>query len=339
MRQSMLAALAAALLWASLALLALPSGQPAPDPASDPAPPCELDPATGAETAAPPASEAEPTAPEQDAFDANCKLAVLTEDGVVVMDLEQYLTGVLLAEMPVSFGEEALKAQAVACRTYTLSRCRNPRHEEAAVCTDSHCCQAWRDPAEVEPAAREQAAAAVRATDGLVLYYQGKLIDATFFSCSGGRTEDAQAVWGSELPYLKAVESPGEEDAAHYSDELRVSLAEFRETIAALDGAAELSGDPAAWVSAAQYTAGGGVAELTLGGRAIRGTALRKAFGLRSTAFSLTLSEDGAVFTTRGNGHRVGMSQYGAAAMARAGNDFEHILKWYYTGVEVCRFR
>lgn len=338
MRQSVLASLAAALLWASLALLLLlPAGQSASGSDPLPAPTREPEAAATTEPSAPPASELCAAPAEPAAFDTSCQLAVLTEDGVVRMDLERYLTGVLLAEMPVSFGREALKAQAVASRTYTLSRCRNPRHTEAAVCTDSHCCQAWRDPSEAEPEARAQAEAAVRATDGLVLLYQGRLIDATFFSCSGGRTEDAAAVWGSELPYLKAVESPGEEDAAHYTDELRVSLADFQAKLEALDHEVQLSGDPCAWAEAVQYTAGGGVASVTLGGRAFRGTALRKAFGLRSTAFSLSLSADGAVFTTRGNGHRVGMSQYGAAAMARAGNDFETILKWYYSGVELAR--
>lgn len=331
MRHSVLAALAAALLWATLALLILPAKPAAADGPSIPV----SHSAAETETAPPGPTEAVPAAAQTPVFDATCQLAVLTPDGVRQMDLHSYLIGVLLAEMPVSFGAEALKAQAVACRTYTLERCRRCAHVEAAVCTDSRCCQAWTDPAEAPSEARTLAEAAVTATDGLVLLYQGALIDATFFSCSGGRTEDAAAVWGNDLPYLKAVESPGEEAAAHFTDELRISLEDFRGTLAALDGEIRFSDDPGAWLEAVRYTAGGGVASLRLCGRSFRGTALRKAFTLRSTAFSLSLSAEGAVFTTRGNGHRVGMSQYGAAAMARAGNDFETILKWYYTGVDL----
>lgn len=326
MRYSVSAALAAALLWAVLALLLLPADRPSACPAL----PTDAEPA--------PTSPSEPAAqplPRSADFDTAFRLSVQTEQGIREMDLRSYLTGVLLAEMPVSFRDEALKAQAVACRTYTMSRCRHSRHDGAAVCTDSRCCQGWRDPAAAKAEDLVRAEAAVRDTDGLVLLYQGQLIDATFFSCSGGRTEDAAAVWGGELPYLKSVESPGEEAAAHYKEEKRIPLESFCETLRALDGAVQFSDMPGAWVEAIRCTAGGGVAELRLGGRSFQGTAIRKAFGLRSTAFTLRLSEEEAVFTTKGNGHRVGMSQYGADAMAQAGNDFETILKWYYQGVEL----
>ncbi|MBQ1410942.1 MAG: stage II sporulation protein D [Oscillospiraceae bacterium] len=330
MRYSVLSALAAALLWVALTLLALPVGQAAAEPASAQAP--------GPETEAnEPALDPAAAVFADAVFDTNCQLAVLTQDGVRTMDLQHYLTGVLLAEMPVSFGEEALKAQAVACRTYTLGRCQNSRHPEAAVCTDPHCCQGWTDPAEADPDARELAEAAVKATDGLVLQYDGTLIDATFFSCSGGRTEDAAAVWGSDLPYLRAVASPGEEDAAHFTDELQLPLEDFCAALEGLDDKIHFSDDPGTWLESVQYTAGGGVGQAVLCGHSFSGTALRKAFGLRSTAFSLSLDGGGAIFTTRGNGHRVGMSQYGAAAMAQAGNDFETILKWYYQGVDLAQ--
>lgn len=324
MRYSVFSALAAVLVWASLSLLALPSEGAAPASCAEAATEAT------AETAC-----ALPLPEVPSSYDAALRLAVQTENGVEVMDLHSYLTGVLLAEMPVSFEEEALKAQTVACRTYTLNRCRNPRHETAAVCTDAHCCQGWKDPSLVAPEDRERAEEAVRATDGLVLVYQDRLIDATFFSCSGGRTEDAAAVWGGDMPYLKSVESPGEEGAAHFSDELQLPLEEFEATLRTLDSEVQFSGAPESWISAVQYTAGGGVAWIELGGCSFRGTALRKAFGLRSTVFELELNDGEAVFHTKGNGHRVGMSQYGADAMARAGNDYETILKWYYQGVEL----
>ena len=327
MRHSVLAALAVILLWAVLALLVI---LPDSSSAAPPRPSLSI-PETAPETEA--AAAPLPKA----AFDPEFTLRVQTVDGIQSMDLQSYLTGVLLAEMPASFETESQKAQAVACRTYALSRCQNPRHSGAAVCVDSHCCQGWQDPAQADAAAREKAGAAVRETDGLVLLYQGELIEATFFSCSGGRTEDAAAVWGGNLPYLQAVESPGEEDAAHFTDEVRIPLADFRAALEGLNSELCFSGDPGTWVEAVRYTAGGGVGQMKLGGQFFQGTALRRAFSLRSTAFHLSLTETEAIFTTRGNGHRVGMSQYGAEAMARAGNDFERILKWYYQGAALIR--
>jgi len=336
MRNSVLGTLAAAVFWTSLALLVLPAKQPAPTSSVAPVFAEKTEIVTTTEPSSTVSAAASPD-PAPVPFDTAFSLSVLTEGGVRQMNLETYLTGVLLAEMPVSFSEEALKAQAVACRTYTLTRCGHPRHDDAAVCTHSGCCQGWKDPETVEPAARDRAAEAVRATDALVLLYEGKLIDATFFACSGGRTEDAAAVWGSKLPYLKAVDSPGEEEASHYSDEVRLPLAEFRSALEALDGRVRFGPNPGTWVESVGYTAGGGIDHMVIGGCPFRGTALRKSFGLRSTAFTLTLNEEEASFVTRGNGHRVGMSQYGANAMAQDGNDFEAILKWYYQGVEVAR--
>ena len=327
MRNSVVSALIAALVWALLPLLSLGTGGLPAHPGS---------------VSAPPPAQTEGQEPPEDplpqpvsGFDAGYRLPVLREGRTESMPLDRYLTGVLLSELPASFSDETRKAQAVACRTYALRSCAHPRHEGAAVCTDSVCCQGWRDPDSVSPALLAQAEAAVRATDGLCIRYQGALIGATFFSCSGGRTEDAAAVWGSELPYLRSVESPGEEMAAHFSDELRLPLEDFRARLLELDPEAELSGDPAGWIGDLRETPGGGVDEILLGGRPFRGTQLRKAFQLRSTAFTLRLNTQEAVFTTRGFGHRVGMSQYGAEAMARAGNDYVTILKWYYSGVDI----
>lgn len=266
-------------------------------------------------------------------FDETFLLPVLKEGEVVSMSLRDYLVGAVLAEMPVSFPAEALKAQATASRTYALRQYEHRKHGTAAVCTGAGCCQGWRDPETADPAERALAEAAVRATDGLAIFYEGRLIEATFFACSGGRTEDAAAVWGGELPYLRAVESPGEETAAHYTDETRIPLTEFRAALAELDGAVDFPEALGGWVGDVAYTPGGGVEEIVLGGRVFTGKQLRKAFGLRSTAFTLELTAEEAVFTTKGYGHRVGMSQYGAAAMARAGSSFFEILEWYYQGV------
>ena len=243
------------------------------------------------------------------------------------MALDAYLQRVLLGEMPASFEPEALKAQAVAARTYTV---KHREKHNGKLCTDSTCCQAFCDDgvfAAFSEEDRERAAAAVRETDGLVLTYAGALIDATFFSCSGGRTEDALAVWGTDVPYLCSVASPGEEAAQYDRDSVTFSREALEKALGISLGA-----DRESWVGAATFTEGGGVEAMELGGQRFTGVYLRKALGLRSTAFTVTVEEGGLRFDTRGYGHRVGLSQYGANAMASGGADFQTILSHYYPG-------
>ena len=261
---------------------------------------------------------------------------ILAGDGIVQMELDTYLTGVVLGEMPASFEVEALKAQAVVARTYTMRAYhRGGRHDGAAVCTDPACCQSYISPTDYLAAGGTQESvdrisAAVRATSGQVLTYEGQLIEATYFSCSGGVTEDAAAVWGAEYPYLKSVSSPGEENAAHYSDTVTFSAAEFEAALGR-----DLSGTPASWFGLTTYTTGGGVASMEIGGKSYQGTQLRSLLGLRSTAFMVSADLNSVTITTRGFGHRVGMSQYGADAMAVLGSSYAEILAHYYQGTSL----
>ena len=174
----------------------------------------------------------------------------------------------------------------------------------------------------------------MKATDGQVLVYDGGLIDATFFSCSGGRTETAVEVWGSDVPYLQSVDSPGEE-APHNEDTVSFSTEEFSARILSQNPAADLSGSPESWFGAVSATEGGGVEALEIGGVSFTGKELRSLLGLRSTVFAVSVMGDEIFFQTRGYGHRVGMSQYGAQAMAQAGSGYEEILLHYYTGVSL----
>lgn len=272
-------------------------------------------------------------------FDAAFHLPVLLEGGVDSMPLHDYLVGALLGEMPLSFDLEALKAQAVACRTYALRQYSGRKHDPAAVCTLSSCCECW---VSAEGASEENLAKAEQAvseTDGMVLTYDGKLIEATFFSCSGGRTESAADVWGNEIPYLTAVDSPGEEAAPHAFGTVRVPCDEFCRKLLSEDTQADLSGAPSTWLGAMTCTDGGGVRTVIIGGRSFTGKQLRKLFGLDSTAFQLSADETAVTFQTRGFGHRVGLSQYGAQAMAQSGADFRAILRHYYNGTDLtdCR--
>ncbi|MBE6944356.1 MAG: stage II sporulation protein D [Ruminococcaceae bacterium] len=254
---------------------------------------------------------------------------VLMADGTVQgMDLEDYIWGVVLAEMPASYEVEALKAQAVAARTYAL---RTKRHENANICTDYGCCQAYVRPENYTGGAKfsEKVRQAVLSTAGQVVTYAGELIEATYFSCSGGRTEDAAAVWGADVPYLQSVPSPGEENSSDYMKTVSMSAEEFA---AAFDG---LSGTPGSWIGKITYTNGGGVATIEIGGTEYKGTTVRQKLKLRSTAFVITVVGSSVSITTKGFGHRVGLSQDGAEAMAVGGSDYADILAHYYPGTRL----
>lgn len=272
-------------------------------------------------------------------FDETHTVLLLCDGECREISLRDYLIGVVMSELMLSFEEEAMQAQAIASRTFALG-CE--KHDGANVCADSGCCQAWGDATTIAQRCGkdyerfcQKAAAAVDATDGLVLKYQGELIDATFFACSGGMTEDAVAVWGAEVPYLQSVDSPGEEFAGCYHSTVDITPQEFSARILESVPEADLSGDPAAWIGPAERTEGDGIRQMTIGGVAIDGVELRRIFGLKSTRFTVTYKDSVFSFDVYGYGHRVGMSQYGAQAMAQAGADAKEILETYYTGVAV----
>lgn len=261
------------------------------------------------------------------------------EDGTVEeMDMDAYLVGVVLAEMPASFEEEALKAQSVVARTYTQrAYTTGGKHGDGSVCTQYSCCQAYIPETEyLRKGGTEESVEKIRdavyATSGYVLTFDGALIEATYFSCSGGLTEDAAAVWGTDYPYLRSVESPGEESAAHYSDTVSFTFREFQDALGVT-----LSGNAESWFGPVTYTAGNGVDTMMIGSTAYKGTQLRSMLGLRSTILTVEVTGDTITIHTKGYGHRVGMSQYGADAMAVTGSTFDEILAYYYQGTELVR--
>ncbi|MGN1027096.1 MAG: stage II sporulation protein D [Faecousia sp.] len=273
---------------------------------------------------------------EPETLTAPVSLSVLVRwpDGVVEqMDMDAYLTGVVLAEMPAFFESEALKAQAVAARTYARkASVTGGKHGDGSVCTDYTCCQAYQSPEEyLEKGGTrddiQKVRSAVLDTSGYVLTYNGELIEAVYFSCSGGKTEDAVAVWGTDYPYLRSTDSPGEENAAFYSETKVFTPKEFEDALGIV-----LSTEPAQWLGEVTRTAGDGVDTMEIGGVKYSGVELRAALGLRSTAFTIAVQDNEIRIVTYGYGHRVGMSQYGADAMAAAGSDFRQILSHYYPG-------
>ena len=277
------------------------------------------------------------TVQQQDNSSVSLSVRVRNGQGaVVVQDMDAYLVGVLLAEMPARFETEALKAQSVVARTYAWKAyTTGGKHGDGSVCKEPACCQGYRDREEyLDQGGREEdlkkICDAVYATSGQVLAYQGELIEATYFSCSGGRTEEARAVWGGDFPYLQAVDSPGEEGAAHFRDTVFFSV----DMVEAALGV-RLDGPWEEWIGQTTRTEGGGVDTVVIGGSYFTGLELRQKLGLNSTAFFLWAEESGLWFETSGYGHRVGMSQYGADAMAAAGSTYGEILAHYYPGTEL----
>ena len=264
------------------------------------------------------------------------EVAVLTVDGVRQIPLETYVLGVVLAEMPASFETEALKAQAVAARTVAMrSHLVNQRHTGGAVCTDPDCCQAYMPEGEYLAqgggnANLEKVRSAVNSTQNEVLTYKGELADAVYFSCSGGLTEDASVVWGNDVPYLQSVESAGEENAEQYWASKTFTAAQFAAALGR-----SLPGGPGSWFGGVTYTPGGGVNTMIVAGQRYTGTRLRQLLDLNSTIFSMEVSGDTVTVFTRGKGHRVGMSQYGADAMAVQGSTYDQILAHYYRGTRI----
>ena len=271
---------------------------------------------------------------------------LLQPDGTVVQtDMEAYLRQVVAAEMPASFEEEALKAQACAARTYTLRlQSRGGKHDNADVCTDSKCCQAYIAPADAELKWGVQAgefsakiARAVADTDALGVLYGGEPIEAVFFSSAPGKTTDAVAVWGNSVDYLKSVDSPEGDEVPNYRTEVVLSAEEVRTRILAAYPGADLSGKPGGWFSQIYTGESGAVTSVLVGGVTLTGNQVRGALGLRSPAFTVIFDGADFVFSVTGYGHGVGMSQYGANKMAAEGADFRAILEWYYTGAQVGR--
>ena len=285
--------------------------------------------------------------PAETAFagtDADIGFTALSGGESVETTMAEWLPGAVAGEMPAGFEPEALKAQAVAARTYILHLMASPKaaHPDAAVCDDPGCCKAhlteeqmrenWGADYEANYA---KILSAVTETDGQYLTYDGEPIEALFHSSSAGMTEDAAAVWNAR-PYLVSVDSPETaDDVPNYVTSVTVSAADFAAAVTGAYPEIQLSGEPAFWLGAVTRDASGRVESADVGGTLIPGTELRTLFDLRSTAFTLDYTDDGFLFTVTGYGHGVGMSQYGANVMAENGSDYTEILAHYYPGTEL----
>ena len=259
--------------------------------------------------------------------------------------LDSYLCNVVSAEMPADFDEEALKAQAVVARTYTIYKIENKKHENADICDDSTCCQAWVSKeirfSRWEEAKRENNWAkiekCVNETKGKIITYQNKPINAFFHSNSGGTTELPVNVWGGgeNLPYLKVVETAGEEGYTQYSSEVVLSKEELINKLKVKYEDINVNFENEDDIKILEHTDSGRVRTIKFGNHELSGVETRTLLGLKSTNFEIQKQDGNIKFTVKGYGHGVGMSQTGADTMAKQGKNYEEIIKHFYYGVEI----
>lgn len=277
------------------------------------------------------------------------------EARIAKVPLEAYIRGVVAAEMPADFHLEALKAQALAARTYIIDRARRQdfsdmteQYGEAAdgawvsdtvrhqvYCTDEQLRENWGGKYRSYVSRVNRA---VNETKGRVITYGGEPIYAAFFSTSNGKTENSEDYWEDAYPYLRSVDSPWDKDAPSFEAEPAVfALAEFTQTLEQQTkrpiAVTAAGGDD--WIQVIEKTEGGSIATLKIGDQTFTGREVREALGLRSADFTWEIDGDRIAITARGYGHGVGMSQWGANLMAADGKTAEDIIEHYYRGVTV----
>ncbi len=269
-------------------------------------------------------------------------ITVWIDGSLKKMPMEEYLVGVVAAEMPASYEVEALKAQAVAARTYTQYKKDHggcSAHAGADICCESSHCQAYLTPEEMaenwgsdSSLFTQKIVSAVNETAGEMIYYDGQEIQVFFHASSGGRTENSENVYGKALPYLVSVDSEGEESSSHYYGKVTVTRDQFISKMTAFSPSIRFDSD--ALIGNITRFDSGRVQSIDVGNESFTGREIREIFGLNSANFSVK-EDNGITFTTIGFGHGVGMSQTGANALAQKGADYFEILTHYFTGVTV----
>lgn len=271
------------------------------------------------------------------------KVLFTKENQIKEMDIDEYLYGVVSAEMPASYGIEALKAQAVVARTYTLYKIENnaSKHGDAGICSASTCCQAWISKedrlAKWSEDTRDEywnkVTSAVDSTKGKVITYEGKVINAFFHANSGGKTEPPVNVWGGTgYPYLQTVETSGEDGYSQYKSEVEFTKDELIKKLKEKYEDIKLELNE---VKIIERYESGRIKTIKFGNKDIAGVEARTILGLRSANFDIKLEGPKIKFTVYGYGHGVGMSQTGADSLAKQGQNHEQIIKHFYTGVEI----
>ena len=261
--------------------------------------------------------------------------------------LDEYIVEVVSAEMPVNYELEALKAQSVAARTYTIYKLiAGTPHGDADICDSANCCQAWISKenrlAKWEDPKMEKwnkIVEAVNATIGEVVTYDKNLINAFFHSNSGGRTENVSNVWGgTDLPYLNPVDTEGEENYSQYSSEVVLNKNDFINKLKENYANFAINLDEENCIEIKELTPGGRVKVVRFGNIEISGVDTRKIFNLKSAKFQVSRDGENIKFNVIGYGHGVGLSQTGADSLAKLGKNYVEILTHFYTRTEVTKF-
>lgn len=274
------------------------------------------------------------------------KLLHAENNEIEEIPLDEYLYGVVSAEMPASFEEEALKAQAIVARTYTIYKIINNsnKHGDANICDSSSCCQEWISKEDRlsrwdESEKQEnwnKIVKAVDSTKGKIITYEGNPINAFFHSNSGGKTETTLNVWGgSGYPYLQTVETAGEDAYSQYESEVVLTKDEFINKIKSKYTSFEIDFSNTEAIKILEYTNGDRVKTIKIGNLELSGVEVRTLLNLRSANFNININDNKIEFNVKGYGHGVGMSQTGADSMAKQGSNYEQIIKHFYTGVEI----
>lgn len=275
------------------------------------------------------------------------RVFIKNENKVIEIDVKEYLLGVLAAEMPATYHEEALKAQAVTAYTYLLYKQAEQKNNPdvtlngADLSDDSSTHQGyitanarqekWGDKTETY---EKKLTEAIDAVSGKVITFEGKPIIAAFHAVNSGVTQSAKTVWGGEVAYLQSVTSVGDKLSPDCTKTVAFKATELSEMLTSLENC-ELSGEAENWIGKMETTSSGYVSDIEIGGETYSGLKVRDAIGLRSAVFTCEYKNGNFHFTTSGYGHGVGLSQYGADYMARQGSRWEEIIKHYYTGVEI----
>ncbi|MFI3228210.1 MAG: stage II sporulation protein D [Clostridia bacterium] len=283
-------------------------------------------------------------------FEKNEKIFALIDGVSTEIEIDEFLVGVVSAEMPASFEIEALKAQAVAARTYIYYKqwlidngLSDGVHENCVVCDDPSHCKSyvdittqnpWGDSYEIYKSKIENA---VYSTEGEYVTYQDEPIAAVFHSTSSASTESAVDVWGTDIPYLQAVSSQGSESSPNYKSSVKVSLEDFEQIILSKYSDVDLSVDKTDWFKNSTRSDSGGIITVYIGGVEVKGSDIRTLFSLNSTNFTIEFDDKYIIFNTTGYGHGVGLSQYGANSLAQDGKTYEQILSWYYSDTEIAK--
>ena len=256
------------------------------------------------------------------------------------VDILEYLTGVVAAEIDASYELEAIKAQAVAAHTMALYRKNENSDKDYDITDDSSTDQGYIDVSarrekwgESFDKNESKISKAVMAVMSKTITYKDKPILAAYCDLSGGKTESAKNVWGVDLPYLQPVESVGDMLADKYISTVTYTKDEFSSIASALG--IKLQGEADSWVGSSSCSDSGTVQSIKIGGKSFSGAKIRQTFTLRSANFDVEYTSGKFIFTVRGNGHGVGMSQYGANYMAKKGSKYSEIIKWYYTNIQI----